>query len=449
MSIMTDLRFVYNWTEEPDYGGEEYTATFADLEIHVGETCITQHVATDEDDKRVYDALRRPLYPIAEWLAGNWWNLFYETITQGKTEEADYVHRHNLRYGRDGFALPDVEFRPEGDTVSVRWENSDLEYYRTKFIEDGHVHIQTESLKRAISHFLDSVDDRLKARDIDDTPFQAEWDAIRSADEEEAVFCRAAARLGLYPYQVSDAQEAAILEVAEHIPDGLYPAFFGAAQPEMLVAQAQRLSDILTVLRDLDVRADQLLELKREFPRHTSGLPPWEEGYAYAQSARDLLDLNGARFDSTPELAEAFGLPSNGEYQSIQEYNSGNLFEALVAVGRNDVPGFALDKERDENKRFALCRSVFEYLITTHEDPLLITRERTERQQRNRAFAAEFLSPSALLSEAVSGRSVDDEEVSRLAEAFGVSPFVVHYQLKNHDLVNDFGYDLPEVEFAA
>lgn len=446
---MTDLRFVYNWTEEQDYGGEEYAATFADLEIFVGEECITQHVATEEEDKKVYDALRRPLYPIAEWLAGNWWNLFFESFTQGKTEEAHYAHRHNLRYGRDGFALPEVEFRPEGDTVSVRWENSDLEYYRTKFIEEGHVHIQTESLRRTVSHFLDAVDDRLKARDIEDTPFQLEWDAIRSADEEEAEFCRAAARLGLYPYQVSDAQEEAILQVADQIPDGLYPEFFGAAQPEMLTDQAQRLSEILTVLQDLNVRADQLLELKQEFPRYTSGLPPWEEGYAYAQSTRNLLGLNGTRLNSTPELAETFGLPGNAESRSIQEFNSSNLFEALVAVGGNETPGFAIDKERDENKKFALCRSLFEYLVSTHRDPLLVTRERTERQQRNRAFAAEFLAPSTLLSENVSGSSVDDEEVSHLAETFGVSPFVIHYQLKNHGLVQEFGYDLPEAKFAA
>lgn len=100
------------------------------------------------------------------------------------------------------------------------------------------------------------------------------------------------------------------------------------------------------------------------------------------------------------------------------------------------IPGFALDKHRDDAKKFALCRGLFEYLNAPNGESLLVTREQTERQKRNCAFAAEFLAPSALLSEAVADRTVDEEQIEDLAETFGVSSLVIQHQLKNHNLVD-------------
>jgi Zn-dependent peptidase ImmA (M78 family) len=68
---------------------------------------------------------------------------------------------------------------------------------------------------------------------------------------------------------------------------------------------------------------------------------------------------------------------------------------------------------------------------------LLITKSQTERQQCNRAFAAEFLSPSHLLSKRISGSVIDREEVENLATEFSVSSFVIEHQLKNHKLVEE------------
>ena len=51
----------------------------------------------------------------------------------------------------------------------------------------------------------------------------------------------------------------------------------------------------------------------------------------------------------------------------------------------------------------------------------LLTRAYSERQQRNRAFAAEFLAPSAGLRQRITRRIVDGDEIDELAAAFGVS----------------------------
>ena len=64
----------------------------------------------------------------------------------------------------------------------------------------------------------------------------------------------------------------------------------------------------------------------------------------------------------------------------------------------------------------------------------MLTRARSEQQQRNRAFAAEFLAPSATLRNKAPAASVDGEDMDELAREFGVSPFVIAHQIENHGI---------------
>ena len=52
----------------------------------------------------------------------------------------------------------------------------------------------------------------------------------------------------------------------------------------------------------------------------------------------------------------------------------------------------------------------------------------------NRAFAAEFLAPQAMLGSRLSSDVVDEEEIEDLASEFGVSGFVIRHQIENHEL---------------
>jgi Zn-dependent peptidase ImmA (M78 family) len=55
-------------------------------------------------------------------------------------------------------------------------------------------------------------------------------------------------------------------------------------------------------------------------------------------------------------------------------------------------------------------------------------------QQRNRAFAAEFLAPAFLIQKRMSGDEVSNEEVEDLAAQFRVSALVIDHQIRNHRL---------------
>ena len=63
---------------------------------------------------------------------------------------------------------------------------------------------------------------------------------------------------------------------------------------------------------------------------------------------------------------------------------------------------------------------------------MLLTKASSERQQRNRAFAAEFLAPSRGVMKKVSGPVVDAEDIDKLAVEFGVSSQVIRHQVVNH-----------------
>ena len=59
-------------------------------------------------------------------------------------------------------------------------------------------------------------------------------------------------------------------------------------------------------------------------------------------------------------------------------------------------PAFAVRSGHDSARKFQFCRGLAEVLVSANSDALL-TQARSDRQQRNRAFAAEFLGPATAL----------------------------------------------------
>lgn len=57
---------------------------------------------------------------------------------------------------------------------------------------------------------------------------------------------------------------------------------------------------------------------------------------------------------------------------------------------------------------------------------------RSDRQQWSRAFAAEFLAPSAALRATVPRTTLDEDAVDKLAAEFGVSSMLIAHQVRNH-----------------
>lgn len=67
------LRFDVEWDAAPAVRSDELRATWARFELWVDEECVTrvEHVQTRSARRSLYGSL----YPLAEWIAYNWWFL--------------------------------------------------------------------------------------------------------------------------------------------------------------------------------------------------------------------------------------------------------------------------------------------------------------------------------------------------------------------------------------
>ena len=112
MEATDQFRLDFEWQDPGAAKGEELRATWGSICIHLGEACITE--LQDRRSRSVRRQLYLPLYPLAEWIACNWWFLTTETECRS-VNDREFERRHNLRWAREGFALPSLSIVSLGD----------------------------------------------------------------------------------------------------------------------------------------------------------------------------------------------------------------------------------------------------------------------------------------------------------------------------------------------
>jgi hypothetical protein len=427
---MSKLEIAFEWVDPAGARGAELRATWARLQLSVDEP-ITRLL--DHTSKTVRDAVFVPLYPLAEWLATNWWTLLYEPETPGRRADSSYAIRHSLQGAREGFALPPITIQPLGGSVRLGWQAVKLEHQQVEFIGAGTAYVDAAELAETLSDFIASVILRLDELGITDTLLHNEWSAVVSTEPEEREFCEAAGALGLDPYSLPAEIEEKILAIGEALPQQLSDEFFSAADFYRLAEQAEYLIQAIELSRTNSAQLENLLVLRNEVGRNAWRGRPWHQGYEFARELRRYLQLNGEIMQSMGDISRALGIEEQRLDSAIVTHlQTLSAFDAVVAENAAGSPGFVIGSPREEAMKFAFCRGLFEFLVSAPGEPLLITRTRSERQKRNRAFAAEFLVPADSLRARLRADSVGEEEIDDLAADFGVSPHVVIYQLQNH-----------------
>jgi hypothetical protein len=431
---MNGLTLNFEWVDPAEAQGAELRATWARLEISLDEIRITRLI--DFESRGIRNSVFLPLYPLAEWLATHWWFLFYEVETLGRSTSDQYDRRHNLRNGAEGFAVPSFTIQPLGEQIKLEWRRARLDVQNLEFTESGSVHVSARDLRQTLSDFISAVLKRLQEMRIEGTLLEEEWRSIQAVDPEERNFCSAVASLGLDPYTLDEGQQQKVLDVSESLPPSLLGDFFAAADFSTLPLQASQVLDALECSRNNHANLMSLKSLKEEADgaKRPEGTP-WRQGYEIAYDLRRRLNLNGNILSSLPALAKALQISTRQLDAAILKTTAlPTSLDALGATNSRQSPGFAVSERSEEAVRFAFCRALFEYLTNPSGQPMIVTRARSERQKRNRAFAAEFLVPADLLREALPGSVVGDEDIDALAANFGVLPSVVRHQIENHRL---------------
>ena len=429
---MRGLSFEFDWVDAEGISGPELSATWASLRIQAGSSVLTR--VLDSRAKTVRDFVYVPLYPLAEWLASNWWFLTHEFENPAKEGDPDFHRRHALGTSREGYAFPNLEIVPSGARTRLVWDHCPSPWTKVEFLNRGETWVDSSELRETCADLVDQVIRRLVSLGADETFLQEEWNAIQATDAEESKFCRATAGLGWDPYALDDEQRDGVLLLAEKL-GALLDEAVPALDTENLYAGWSAIESAVERAKLNSVSLRLLAPLGDEFARNERiGGNPWEVGYGLARRLRGSLDLDGDPLPTMTRMAEALG----EDPESIEKvtrlaspFTATPLIDGVITRNDDQLPAFAFRRVGEHGRRFHFCRALVEVLASPGEDALL-TRAHSERQQRNRAFAAEFLAPSSGLRKRISREVVDGEDIDELAVEFGVSSRVVEHQIVNH-----------------
>lgn len=428
---MNDLQIEFDWQDPGGAKGEELRATWASLSILVDGNPVTELL--DRKTKSVRTSIFLPLFPLAEWVADNWWFLQSEAERPDDSKGVEFDRRHNFRWAREGFVLPSLRFVTLGENVAAQWQPLDIPDASVRFLSGGNALLPARVFVEALRDFVNAVTARLDESRVTGTTLHQQWTAIENAEVEEREFCRAAARLGADPYAIDDQLEMMILDVAETVRSELLDDFLSLANVDNLDDQASALTSASeSIAADAD-SVDVLAAVRNETPPFEEGANPWNIGYRFAAQLRRALNGGAWRSRSLEELAGHLSIDQL-DHCLLPNAADCRFIDALTGANRYNNPKFIIEKTRPESRQFAFCRALFEHLTLPHGRFAAVSRLRTERQQMNRAFAAEFLAPHTMLKGDLTATTIGEEEIEDLAADYGVSAFVIRHQIENHRL---------------
>jgi Zn-dependent peptidase ImmA (M78 family) len=389
----------------------------------VGQTPVTR--IEDERAQTVRHAVYCSAYPLAEWFAFNWWSLLNETERRSSVPE-----KHNIRFAREGFALPDLEFFSEDSFVRAVWKPYRPTAAPVRFLEEGFALLNSGAFAREIAAFVDKVVARLKSKGISEGCLIDEWMAIRETPEEEKEFCETTGALGLDPYDLDDKMADEIVSIARSLPVELGKEFFLAADSTVLSQQANWVAKCLRELEDYETKT-KFAGKKGFYSRQDPASTPWQTGYDLARKFRTDFGL-GNKVNKAVDVQKLCGIKKG--HLPVIRIGDEHQLDAVAKLSNESGPQIATSKERESSKTYLLARSICDYLCANSEDSALLTRVSSDRQKRNRAFAAEVLAPAEGIRQHLSGSRTTRDEIAEIAAHFNASEWLIEHQVRNHRL---------------
>jgi len=431
------LDFRIEWLDAPGVTTPELAATWARYEISAGGRPVTQVEAADGTYRRgVYGSL----YPLAFWIASNWWSLTYHmrpTAVDGNLWNWQYIRtqpwlrQHNFRAAGDGMAWPNLTIVPEGPVTQVTWrQDYESSSGLVRFASDGRQWLAGEDLRTDLADIVGRVLDRLTEVGLQKTPLAEEWAGIASVDAGEQDFCRVAAQLGLDPYSIGDDLADGIIAVADALPPDLADDFFDSVTVSALrdaadwTLSAESAAETAAASAAETIRAIQDSSSVR--PANHMGQPgaerPWFTGWELARAIRRELSVPDTdSFDMSPwvGIGHAHG-SSYGIY-------------GLAAVAEDRCGVVLGDPHASPTaRRFGQARALGRILTRPGQHQFVLSTAGSQDERVARAFAAELLAPAAGIRSALDDIGSDsDDALDSVAAHFDVSPLLIRHQHQN------------------
>ena len=398
----------------------------ATLSIEARDKVVT--AVLDRRNKSYRHHVVVPLYHVAEWLIANWWHLWYEVADTGE-QRPEFESRHNLAFAGDGFVLPNLYVIPASGRMHLRWTRSQPKYARIEFVDESETLVERTQLEQEFRMIIDAVLERIRGVGGHEHAVESladAWEAVNALDSDEQEFSRAAALLGIDPYEVSDDVASALIDFWETVDPSIREDALASASEQSLRSVGQWLQGALSILADAESGGDW--PRVREVVSVEAKGAPWTRGYHLARRARSELSAGEGRF----EFDRCGGLALR--HRHVESEPPSPRMHGLVAA---ETPSVVTAPRREPATRFLRARALGDYLDRLEPSAAILTSLATDRQAQNRAFAAEFLAPAEALRTALdsgldSGNAVEPERVDELAHEFGVAGEVIRRQIENH-----------------
>lgn len=258
------------------------------------------------------------------------------------------------------------------------------------------------------------------------------------ADPDEREYCVLAGLLGGDPYESDERIEMVISTVRATLGDALSKEIFATSEVESAVDHANSISRLAhESLKKSKTAAEHVAGLKKDFSKRFSKSEvahvkaPWKRGYVAAQELRGLLSIDTRNALPGDTVLQRKLLDGAG-VDVIASFDWQRL--GARGIGADDDGGFgiAIDPKSLINPRFQLVSTFADYLLSDEGSLFLSTAGSTDRQKRNRAFAAEFLAPiDAIRARLGQRRVVTTDELRSFCQDFAVSKTIVKHQIEN------------------
>lgn len=411
------MKFTVDWHKLADNLAPEERATVADLRVFIQEANICDHLCGDQ--RELTDHVTVSVYPMAEGIALDWWNIF------GRRND-----KYKLIRRRGGYVIPDIFMHFDGGAFEFGCVAHDDHNAFVWFPRNESEILQRGHAEKELTDFIEKILKRLDDEGISESGLQLRWERVRASLEnpDEVAFCEAAGALRLDPYDLSESDAKLILQANDF--------FQGEPLVEFLSAlHGPGATDALDWIEAVERRpryrsqlpvAKHLRDALSSFRVIREGERAWARGYRCARAARQELNLTESdRLASGEELADRLEAP---KFESAPTFRG---LRALVNSKDNRVDIHLSDTVTQHGKTawlFGFGRALGEVVANPPAPRAVVNNLRdASRQAANRAFAAEFLAP---VNEILTMHE-DSMDISAIAVEFGVSDQVIMRQIEN------------------
>ena len=289
--------------------------------------------------------------------------------------------------------------------MHLRWTRSQPRHARIEFVDESETYVERSQLEQEFRTIVDAVLERIRGFGRHEHAVESladAWEAVNTLDSDEQEFSRAAALLGIDPYEVSDDIASDLIEFWETVDSSIREDALASTSEESLRSIGQWLHDALDTLADAESGSDW--QRVRQVVSVKATGAPWTRGYDLARCARSELSVGEGRFEFDGDGALAL--------RHVEQEMPSPRIHGLVAPR---TPSCVTAPRIEPGRRFLLARALGDYLDRSEPNAGILTSLATDRQAQNRAFAAEFLAPAEALRAALDNANpVEPEQVDEL-----------------------------------